>query len=574
MCAVACAGPAVYAEDAEAEYKVKIRGAKDGAVKKAITHSAMTCKLQKRPPATMGQLSRRVEKDLPTIEAILESRGYYDGSVTSQIDTERDPPRVEFLVEQGPQYRYRSVEIRFAGEPDKALLKIKPLIRRKRKVVASAVFEEQQHILGLMQRKGYPFPKLGKRTVVVDRENHVVDLMLEFDPGIKAVFGEVLVEGLDELKPKYIKRQVPWRAGDKYDAKDVDDFEKKLLSSGVFGTARVEPREPTGSTNAIPVRIAVSERKKRTIRIGASYSDIGPGAKIDWMHRNLFGGGERFEFALSATPIEVVGEATLTRSGFFAANQSLVLDLESSRETPDAYDSDKIRGMAMLVRDFNPEIQGGLGLGYQYSKVEQFASADRFEHVLFPLQLIFDYRDDVLNPVRGGQLYSRTTFFEDTIGSASFLKSGVEGRHYQMLWEKYRLSSALRLTLGSIDGSEIQFVPADERYYAGGGGSVRGYEYQAIGPKVGDTPAGGDTLVEFSAELRLQPGRKLGYALFIDGGSVGNDFLDDAMRYGAGLGVRWFTSIGPLRVDLAYPLNPDSTQVERLQFYISLGQAF
>lgn len=568
-CALLCAGPAVFAEQ-EAEYKVKIRGAKDGAVKKAIKLSSMTCKLQKRPPATLGQLRRRVEKDLPTIEAILESRSYYDGTVTYRIDAEREPMRVELVVEQGKAYRYRSIKLQFSGEPDRALKKIKPLLRRKRKVVAASVFAEQQRILGLMQRKGYPFPRLGKRTVVVDRETRRVDLVLEFDPGIQAVFGAELVEGLHDLEPKYILRQVPWKQGERYDAKAVSDFEKKLLSTGVFGTARVEPREPAGSTNAIPMRIMVSERKKRTIRLGASYSDIGPGGKINWVHRNFLGGGERFELAVSTSPIETIGEATMTRTGFLDANQSLVLDLEASRETPEAYDVDKVRGAAMVLRDFNPEIQGGLGLGYQYSKVEQFAAPERFEHVLFPMQLIFDYRDDVLNPVRGGQLYGRATYYEDNLDSESFLKSGVEGRFYQMLWEKYRLSSAFRLTLGSIDGADSARVPADERYYAGGGGSVRGYEYQAIGPKLGDTPTGGDKLVEFSAELRLQPGRKLGYALFLDGGAINRQNL----RYGAGFGLRWFTSIGPLRVDVAYPLNPDSTQVERFQFYISLGQAF
>ncbi len=574
VCVAVCAGATVCAQEGEVDYKVKLRGAKDGAVKKAIKNSAMTYKLRKRPPATLGQLRRRVEKDLPVIEAILESRGYYDGTVAMDIGTGRGAFRVNLNVEQGEPYRYRSVELRFAGPPDPALEKIKPQVRRKHKVVAAAVFEEQQRILAAMQRKGYPFPRLVKRRVEVDRENGVVDLVLEFDPGMQAVFGEVQVEGLESLEPKYIKRQLPWKIGEKYDAKDVADFEKKLLGTGVFGTARVEPREPAAHTNAIPIRIAVSERKKRTIRVGVNYSDIGPGGKIHWIHRNFLGGGERFEVALSATPIEVVGEVTLTRTGFLDANQSLVLDVEASQETPDAYDADKVRSMAMVLRDFTPEIQGGTGLGYKYSRVEQFAATERFSHVIFPLQLILDYRNDLLNPVHGGQAFGRTAYFKDTLSSGSFLKSGLEGRHYQMLLEKYRLSSALRLTLGSIDGASAPSVPADERFYAGGGGSVRGYEYQAIGPSLAGTPTGGDKLLEFSAELRLQPGRRIGYAVFVDGGSVGLGSFNDDLRYGAGVGLRWFTAIGPLRVDLAYPLNPDATQVERVQFYISLGQAF
>jgi translocation and assembly module TamA len=174
-------------------------------------------------------------------------------------------------------------------------------------------------------------------------------------------------------------------------------------------------------------------------------------------------------------------------------------------------------------------------------------------------------------------LFGRTSFFEDTVGAQSFLKTQFEGRHYRMLWDRYRMSSAARLTLGSIDGAAVDSVPADERFYAGGGGSIRGYEYQSVGPQVNGVPAGGDKLLEFSLELRLQPGNRLGYVAFVDGGSVYNELLDDYTRplsYGAGFGLRWFTGIGPLRADLAYPINPSANQVERIQFYISLGQAF
>ncbi len=568
-------GASVFADVPEVEYKARIKGADDSAVEKAIKESILTFKLEKRPPATIGQLRRRIDGDLPRFGAILESRGYYDAVVSADIDTERDPVRVTFNIEPGGQYRFRHIKLRFSGPEDPALGKIKPMLRKDSRVVAARVFEEQQRILALMQRKGYPFPTLGKRTVTLDREHHAVDLMLEFDPGVASVYGGFEVEGLESVNQKYIRRQLPWKPGDPYDAKQLDDFENKLLGTGLFGTVRVVPQRAVGGTNAIPVKIAVTERDKRTIRFGVNYSDIGPGAKVLWEHRNFFGSGEHLETSFTWSEIELGGKISLTRPGFLRANQSLVLDLDASHETPDAYESKKARATTMVLRDFTQEIQLGLGVGYQYSQVEQLASDERYGLVFFPLQGILDYRDDNLNPVRGGHLFGRTAYYKDTLASDSFLKSIGEGRHYYTLWKKYRLSSALRLMLGSIDGASIQNVPADERFYAGGGGSIRGYEYQAVGPTAPDgTPLGGDKLLEFSAELRLQPGRKLGYAAFVDGGSVRADRFDRDLRYGAGLGLRWFTGIGPLRVDVAYPLNPDSTQLERVQFYISLGQAF
>ncbi len=573
-----CMAESGFAESDGLEYRVKLLGAKDHAVKRAITSSARTITMQKRAPSTLGQLRRRIEKDIPTIEALLESRGYYDGRVTSEIDTDEHTVRVYLRIDQGEPYRFRTVDILFPNSDDEQLLEIKTVLRPRKKVVAAEVFEEQQRIIEQMNRRGYPFAALAKRTVVVDRENKQVDVTLEFDAGLLAFFGPVLVEGLDALPPKYIHRQVPWREGWRYDSKLVRDFETHLLGTGQFGSARVEPARSARGTNAIPIVISLNERAPRTIRAGVNYSDIGFGGRLFWEHRNLFGGGEQFETSMSASPIELLWNAQLTRSGFLDGNQSLVLDVEASREMPDAYDAHKAKTSAMVLRDFTPHIQAGFGLGYYYSKVEQFSVEDRFNYVFFPLQLSLDYRDDRLNPMRGYQAFGNTVWNEGTHGSDSFLKSYLEGRYYHLHWERARLSSAFRLSVGSIDGADVDEVPADERYYAGGGGSIRGYEYQSVGPSVDGTPTGGNKLLEFSAELRMQPGKRLGYVVFLDGGTVYNDLVKNeisrSLRYGAGVGLRWFTSIGPLRADLAYPLNPDDSQENQLQFYMSLGQAF
>ncbi len=568
-------GAVAWAGAQDVEYKVRIKGVDDGAVKKVIEASILTFKLKNRPPATIGQLRRRIDGDLPRIETILESQGYYDAAVSVDLDMKRDPFRVTFRVESGMQYHFHRIQLQFSGPADPALMKIKPQLRKGNSVVAAQVFEDQRHILTLIQRQGYPFPVLGKRIVTLDRDRHQVDLLLEFDPGERSVYGDFEVEGLESVNRKYIRRQLPWKLGDPYDAKQLADFEKKLLRTGLFGTARVVPQWAAGDTNAIPVKITVTERDKRTLRFGVGYSDIGPSVSLRWKHRNFLGSGEDFQASFTWSEIERGVKATLTRPGFMRSNQSLVLDFDASRETPEAYDSNKARATTLVLRDFTQKIQGGLGVGYQYSRVEQLFSDENYGLVFFPLLLELDYRDDKLNPVRGGHGFGRTAYYNDTLGSDSFLKSVVEGRHYFTIWEKHRLSSALRLMVGSIDGASASSVPADERFYTGGGGSIRGYEYQAVGPTAPDgTPLGGDKLLEFSAELRLQPGRRLGYAVFMDGGSISTGGFDTDFRYGAGLGLRWFTGIGPLRADVAYPLNPDSTQRERVQFYISLGQAF
>ena len=572
-----CCCTALFAEASSVEYRAQLKGAPDRAVRNELEASLLTFRLEDRPPATLGRLRRRVEGDVARAEIILESRGYYDAAMETGIDAVSDPARVSFIIEPGERYRFGSVELHFEGAPDAELQPLRSELRSGSKAVAARVFEEEQRIIRLLQRRGYPFPTLERRRVTIDRTAHRVDVRLEFDVGLSAVFGGFEVEGLESLNRKYIRRQLPWRPGDPYDARRLDDVEKRLLRSGLFAAARVEPL-PTGEkTNAVQVGITVRERDLRTIRLGVNYSDIGFGGRVQWEHRNLLGSGEHLETSFTGSEIELGGRVALTRPGFLRANQSLVVEFDASYETPDAYDARKMRTSAMVLRDFTPEVQAGAGAGYQNSLVEQLASTERYGLVIFPLQGVLDYRDDRLNPVRGVHLLGRTAYCFDTLGSDSFQKSTAEGRHYLMLLERYRLSTALRVLAGSIDGASIERVPADERFYAGGGGSVRGYEYQAIGPSVNGTPVGGDRLLEFSAELRLQPGRRIGYAAFVDGGAVYNDYLsgdDHSMRFGAGLGLRWFTGIGPLRADAAFPLNPAATQVERVQFYISLGQAF
>jgi translocation and assembly module TamA len=568
---------AVFADSPMAEYRAAIKGADDGKMERAIEESALTFKLAGRPPATVGQLRRRVDKDLPMIGKVLESRGYYDGRVTAEIDTGREPFRVTFLVSPGERYRFRNVDLQFVGATDSFFRKIRPAVRKGRHVSATIIFDEQQRIIALMQQNGYPFPRLESRKVVVDREDRAVDVSLVFDPGLAAVYGDFEVVGLETLDSKYIQRQLPWKSGERYDAKVVSDFENKLLATGLFGTARVEPLAPQDGSNSIPVQITVTERSLRTIRVGVGYSDVGPNGKVIWEHRNLFGSGERFRTELAYSPIEYTAGAMLERPGFFRANQSLILDVDATRELPDAYDADKLTTSAIVKREFTRHVTAGTGLRYKYSKVEQLLMVEKYSHIILPVLFQFDNRNDKLNPVKGSQFFAQTSFYEDMNGSESFLKTEVEGRLYQMFWKRPRLSGALRVTLGSVNGASVENIPADERFYAGGGGSIRGYEYQAVGPQVDGTPVGGSQLLEFSTELRLQPGKKLGYAAFVDGGTVYNDLEQDADRtvhYGAGLGLRWFTGIGPLRADVAYPLNPSENQVERVQFYISLGQAF
>lgn len=570
-------GSSLLAAPNDASYTAKIKGTKNRSIKKKIEASTLTFKLKDRPPHTQRQLKQRVEKDLPRIESILESLGYFDGTVSMSITKPAPPYRVLFMLEPGNVYHWGTITLQMTNDSDPQLQAIKTELTSKDRAIASLIFQEQNRILKRIKESGYPLPQLEKRTITIDSEQHLVHVALVFNPGSLAHYGPLRVQGLKTLKPKYFQKKTPWKLGDQYDAKQVEDFETSLLETGLFSTARIEPLVTGNSSNTIPLQLTITERALRTIKLGVGYSDIGVTAKMAWEHRNVFGGGERLKTELAYSPIEARAFAQIERPGFLFNNQTLFFNIDASHATPDAYDSDAIRSGIGVKRQFNPFFTAGTGLRYKYSMVEQLSSSKHYSHLILPLFLTLDTRNDSLDPTRGGELFLTTQFFDDLNDQESFLKTELEGRLYQMLWPRPNLSAGIRLRLGSIHGTIVDNIPADERFYAGGGGSIRGYEYQSIGPQLNDTPVGGAQLLEFSTELRLKPGRKLGYVGFLDGGAIYNSLASESsrkIRYGAGIGLRWFTRIGPLRVDAAYPLNPTEAQSKRVQFYISLGQAF
>ena len=296
-------------------YDVDIDGA-GWSIGREIEESAAVCKFRDFPPSTVGQLKYRMQQDEPTIDALLESKGYYGGSAHLYLDETKDPPLVEIQVHRGKAYVFRQVDMQFAGAPDEALTRIRPRLRSRQRVVADEVFAEEARILEELRHCGYPFPKLVRRTVDVDHETRKVDLRMEFDPGRAAAFGPVRIEGLVSLKEKYIRRQVPWEKGDPYDSRALSTFERKLLASGLFSSMHVEAVEEPSAAVDMPVIIRATERDKRSVRLGVSYSDVGPGGKGQWVHRSLFGGGERLDLSVEWNEIELNGSGRFTRSGF------------------------------------------------------------------------------------------------------------------------------------------------------------------------------------------------------------------------------------------------------------------
>jgi translocation and assembly module TamA len=298
-----------------------------------------------------------------------------------------------------------------------------------------------------------------------------------------------------------------------------------------------------------------------------------------WEHRNLLGAGERVSFAGRVSEVTYEQDTSFARPAFLHPSQTLVLRYRIANDDPPAYLSRSAWTRADLERRFTGRFQAGVGVSYKVANVEQVGRTRQYGIVALPVAADWNAGDDPLNPTRGGRVIGELRPTVNTRDdSLAYTRAVLDLRGYLPIGRRSPLVLAARVSTGVIAGETRNAIPADERFYAGGGGSIRGYEYQSVGELAEDgTPLGGNSLLEMSAEARVRATQSLGLVLFADGGSAFTDTVpsgDQKARWSAGAGIRYTTPVGPIRVDVALPLDRREGFDEPYQFYISLGQAF
>ncbi len=361
----------------------------------------------------------------------------------------------------------------------------------------------------------------------------------------------------------------------------------------MFETVRVELADQPGPDGVTPVEVTVVERLRRFLGAGVSFSTSeGFAGRLYWGHRNLFGGAERLRITgeIAGVDAQSAGEngldetdftlqANFVKPDFLWTRQSLELDLSGVTDNPPAYKRNAGILSARLAWEITDRLTFRYGVESQTGVITTKRRDYDVDIVGAPLSLAYDASDNLLNPTEGFRLTADAAPWlpmgDDSGGG--FLAARVSGTAYWGFDEAGRTVLAGRLAAGSISGAALDDIPPDKRFYAGGGGSVRGFGFQKVGPRdaFGD-PVGGRSLVEGSVELRLNVTDTIGLVPFIDAGAVyGSAYPDfsEPFRVSAGLGVRYFTNFGPLRVDVGVPLNRERND-SRWELYLSLGQAF
>ena len=576
--------------DADLSYRAEITGAEDGDLADLLDKVSELKQLEDKPPASEEALRRRADRDLERLADAAHSLGYWDAAFSYDLDATADPAKVAVKVEPGPLYHVASITV--LG-PDGQPLPI-PLGERKLPMKpgdparTAPVVATETVLLGALGDNGHPFAKAGDRRVEIDKSEHTMEVTYRLDPGPAEHFGPLAVEGLERLNPAYVEGRVKWERGALYNASKVDETRRALIESGLFSTVRITPTPDPDNPQAVRMTVDATERLHRSVGVGLAYNTSqGPAARVFWENRNLFGNAEYLRLSAEGGQQIAGFRANFRRPDFLAIDQDFLATAEIANDTPVAYHSRRAIVSAGLERRFSPLLTGGIALQATKANVTQLANVNsitaaertqKYTLVGVPIYLKLDETDDLLNPTRGYRAqFATTPSHTFSSPNLTFVSNLVSGSTYWAVGAEQRAVLAGRVALASLEGAPLFELPADQRIYAGGGGSIRPYGYQLAGPlDPGEHPVGGKSSLVLNLEARIRVTENIGIVPFVDAGSYYESpvpQLGRTLLYGVGVGLRYYTAFGPLRLDIATPLHKRSAD-SPIQIYISLGQAF
>ncbi|MFN4281315.1 MAG: autotransporter assembly complex protein TamA [Alphaproteobacteria bacterium] len=563
-------------------YETRLIGV-DGDLRGRLEETLALFRLRDRPLSGVVVLRMRLEADLDLAESLMRSEGYYGYRIDHRLDAESRPATVEIEIALGPAYRLSVYDIAYLdgppeGGPPPTLAEIGIVSNAPAR--AADIVEAQGALLRALGERGYPYAEAGERRVLVDHDAQEVRVSLEVRKGPIVTIGALSVSGQERVDGNYIRLLADLKEGDLFSFGAIDGARRRLFSSGLFDSVSIDWPQSDQGQDQVPVAISVRERDRRSIGGGLSYSTTdGAGIEAGWTHRNLFGAGERLELGARLAEREQSLFADLLNPNVGRLDQNLTARAEYKQSELEAFDQTSVIGALGLQRRLSERWRASLSLSAEATEIEEENKpAQQYLILSLPGQLNYDNSDDFFDPSRGYRL-AFDAVPSQALGDsqAQFVLGSVGGSVYRQLLPEKRLVLAGRARIASLAGASLEDIPASRRLYAGGGGSVRGYQHQKVGPLDADRdPTGGRSSLELGFEARFRLFDDYGIVPFIDGGSVSETALPTGgdMQWAAGLGFRYYTAVGPLRIDVAMPLNRRQGVDDAYAFYISLGQSF
>lgn len=573
----------------ERRYRIALEGLDIAGKSMAIDrfNSVSTLKAGEGKPANVAQIDRRAREDANLLADILRAAGYYDANVETSVESgDAQQLTVRLRAEPGPIYRFSVVQLSGLEETGGRSQALRDVfaVNPQDPVDADKVVRAQTDLADTIRKQGYPFAKVGEPELVVDHDARTATLEMHVEPGGQRKFGQIVLSGSKlPFDAKHVARIARFRSGETFDQSRLDDLRRAIVATGLVSQARVTP-VPAQDPGLADVAVALEPAKLRTIAAEAGYS-TGEGirAEVSWTHRNLIRPEGAVTFRGVAGTREQYLGAILRQSNFRTRDQVLNARIEASHVNRSAFQARTLDIGAGIERQTNILWQkkwtwslGAELLASSERDATRIANSPRQTFFIgaFPASLNYDGSDDLLDPARGFRIGFRVSpEVSEQSGVLAYVRGQFDGSYYLPAGAKVVMAGRVRI--GTIMGARNQSIAPSRRFYSGGGGSVRGYGYQQIGPRdAANDPVGGRSLTEFAVEARVRLGN-FGVVPFLDGGNIYTSSLPkfSKFRLGAGIGGRYYSSFGPIRIDVGTPINPQKGD-PRITVYVSLGQAF
>lgn len=578
--------------------------------------------LRKEPPDSMLALERRARQDQETAVKLLHSQCFYDGRAEIHMEDSAKPVVVILTLIPGTQFTVGEAKVNYIPPPDvpeyfKNRVRVTgfwglekehlpapqfpdqiPGVELGKPIVADEMLAAVEKIPESLHKTGYPLAKITDSLYTLRKTAHKLDANITIDPGPPALMGNVIFEGDKNVSEAYLRELLPWTPGKEvWDSALLEDYGNTLRSLGIFSSVEIHPQEAELAADesgdnqgaaVVPAMVKLVEGPPRTVSASARYdSDTGFGVEGTWEHRNLFGSGEKLMLDLPISQQETGLKAHFEKPAFPDKDTRLLLDAAALYENTDAYQQKSLKAQGGFQRRLARQWYGSLQIYAEGGSLKDNEHDEKPYAVLSPRgHLKYDGRNNRLNPTSGTEMDLHLKpfkgYYEEEFGA--FAGTLALTGYYSPLGRKPdgkiddTLVLAGRVEAGAMPGStSLRSIPASLRYFTGGAGSVRGYTYQSIGPRDSEgDPLGGRSFKVVNLETRIKVAENVGIVPFLDGGMVYKEEWPDLFGetdWGLGLGLRYYTPIGPVRFDVATPLNPiDGDPL--VQFYISIGQSF
>jgi len=580
-------------------YTVAIAPSGEPALDQALHDSSDLVSLRENAPVGPFALVTRARDDRGRLETALNSYGHYAAKVTIQIagrslddpalpaalEAATAPVPITVGIAAGPVFRLRRITLEGqVPEAARAALGLSP----GAPALAAEVLAGQGRVLDALRSRGYALAKVSAPVATLDPQAQALDVSYKVEAGPQVDLGPISVGGLVRVDPAFVRRRLLVEQGERFDPAKIELARQDLAQLGVFATVRARAADQLDAAGQLPLAFDVTERARHAVGATAAYStDLGASIGATFQHRNLFGQAEQLNLGVAVTQlggsasrgIGYNATASLLKPDWLRRNQSVQVNLQAIKESLDAYDRTAVLGGVTVSRKFAKAWIASVGVQAQQSLITQEGVQRSYTLLGLPLGLRYDSTgpEGLFEPTHGIKAAAVATPTDVLTGrGATFTILQASGSTYINLGAPGRSIVAVRGLVGSVQGASTFDLPPDQRFYAGGGGTVRGYKYQSIGPKFrSGRPTGGTSITAATVEYRQRFGESFGAAVFVDAGQVSasSTAFNGNLRAGAGVGARYYTPIGPIRLDVAVPLNKLRGD-DNFELYIGIGQAF